>query len=604
MNHQHSEPLPFPDFASSVLEPDPASLAGLSNDEIRPSTQTILEEHRLHYYTILYLHNAAAPIHTLPTELLVKIFGQTWQDRRSVHLTSVCRRWRSVYLSTPQFWAAGMAGSKDVRSVTVPSEHVAALLERSSPCLIHTEVLGPESPDVPDPMSALPVELSVHSHRVSSLSICMQSTRPVLDNLPRLLETSTPALETLHIYCGHEKAQLGRIDLTSLPRFPEINLPHLYEVFISPAELFPLFTARSLRRVSLSGSDPYARVISPDPMVLLQALRSCPNLETLHFGNYAIPDEWPVTGRVAVIHLPSLKERGIVETSNTSICAMLDALSVPPTALIQVAGVDNTSVADLVPCHLFRSRPFDKFSLRTDRHSWWILKCFVNHSRQVWELRLDGASLRGVLLLNYFQGMHVTHLEVLNQWCITWWNATPCTVENWVVVLPALPHLTSLTVCGATGPNSILPALAQYTISSDAPSTHLPCPALQAVVLCWRVAARGKNPGEPTNLPEGCDKATCASWDAEEHIRWRCSTMQPVFEQRALKAAPSLKTLGFWEYETDSSWPEDAMKHGGVRIPSTCRDDRSSACLARLRGVVGGPVVYGGYLLGKASDDQ
>ncbi|TBU29283.1 hypothetical protein BD311DRAFT_777645 [Dichomitus squalens] len=404
MNHQHSEPLPFP----SVPEPDPASLAGLSSDEIRPSTQTISEEHRLHYYTILSLHNAAAPIHTLPTELLVKIFGQTWQDRRSVHLTSVCRRWRSVYLSTPQFRAAAvsalyfrytrvardMAGSKDVRSVTVPSEHVAALLERSSPCLIHTEVLGPESPDVPDPISALPVELSVHSHR---------STRPVLNNLPRLLETSTPALETLHIYRGHEKAQLGRIDLTSLPRFPEINLPHLHEVFISPAELFPLFTARPLRRVSLSGSDPYARVISPDPLMLLQALRNCPNLETLHFGNYAIPDEWPVTGRVAVVHLPSLKELGIVETSNTSICAMLNALSVPPTALIQVAGVDNTSVADLVPCHLFRSRPFDR--------------CFVNHSQQIWELRLDGASLR--------EGMHVTHLEVLDQWCITWWNATP-----------------------------------------------------------------------------------------------------------------------------------------------------------------------------------
>ncbi|EJF58025.1 hypothetical protein DICSQDRAFT_173394 [Dichomitus squalens LYAD-421 SS1] len=439
MNHQHSEPLPFPGFASSVPEPDPASLAGLSSDEIRPSTQTISEEPRLHYYTILYLHNAAAPIHTLPTELLVKIFGQTWQDRRSVHLTSVCRRWRSVYLSTPQIWAAAvsalyfrytrvardMAGSKDVRSVTVPSEHVAALLERSSPCLIHTEVLGPESPDEPDPISALPVELSVHSHRVSSLSICIQSTRPVLNNLPRLLETSTPALETLHIYRGHEKAQLGRIDLTSLPRFPEINLPHLHEVFISPAELFPLFTARSLRRVSLSGSDPDARVISPDPLVLLQALRNCPNLETLHFGNYAIPDEWPVTGRVAIVHLPSLKELGIVETSNTSICAMLNALSVPPTALIQVAGVDNTSVADLVPCHLFRSRPFDRVSLRTDRHSWWILKCSVNHSRQVWELRLDGASLREVLLLNYFQGMHVAHLEVLDQWCITWWNATP-----------------------------------------------------------------------------------------------------------------------------------------------------------------------------------
>ncbi|TBU29255.1 hypothetical protein BD311DRAFT_275471 [Dichomitus squalens] len=140
MHHQHSDTLPFPDFASSVPEPDRASLARLSSDEIRAWTLRKSDEYRLLSYTMLSLHNAAAPIHTLPTELLVKIFGQTWKDWRSVHLTSVCRRWRSVYLSTPQFWAAAvsgltffyydgtvMAGREDVRPVT------AALLERSLP---------------------------------------------------------------------------------------------------------------------------------------------------------------------------------------------------------------------------------------------------------------------------------------------------------------------------------------------------------------------------------------------------------------------------------------------------------------------------------------
>ncbi|TBU29262.1 hypothetical protein BD311DRAFT_756840 [Dichomitus squalens] len=198
--------------------------------------------------------------------------------------------------------------------------------------------------------------------------------------------------------------------------------------------------------------------------------------------------------------------------------------------------------------------------------------------------------------------MRVTHLEVLDHSYFLPWMGTPCTVEDWVAVLPAFPHLTSLTVCGATGPNSILPALAQCTISSDAPSTRLPCPALQNLVLCWAI----ENTHEPTNLPEGCDTVTYASRDAEEHIRWRCSMMEPVFEQRALKGAPSLKTFIFWECEMvrDRPWPEDAMKDGRVRIPSTCRDDSSSACLARLRGVVGGSVVYGGYLLGKTSDNR
>ncbi|EJF58003.1 hypothetical protein DICSQDRAFT_173370 [Dichomitus squalens LYAD-421 SS1] len=211
MHHQHSDTLPFPDFASSVPEPDRASLARLSSDEIRAWTLRKSDEYRLLSYTMLSLHNAAAPIHTLHTELLVKIFGQTWKDWRSVHLTSVCRRWRSVYLSTPQFWAAAvsgltffyydgtvMAGREDVRPVT------AALLERSSPCLIKAKIMGPERPDELHPLSSLPVELSLHSYRISSLQLYVDSR--LLHDLPRLLETSTPALETLDIYGGDEDA--------------------------------------------------------------------------------------------------------------------------------------------------------------------------------------------------------------------------------------------------------------------------------------------------------------------------------------------------------------------------------------------------------------
>ncbi|EJF58004.1 hypothetical protein DICSQDRAFT_173371 [Dichomitus squalens LYAD-421 SS1] len=58
--------------------------------------------------------------------------------------------------------------------------------------------------------------------------------------------------------------------------------------------------------------------MSPDPRVLLRALRNCPNLETLQFYDYAIPYEWPVPGDVAVVHLPLLKELGIFDTSDTS----------------------------------------------------------------------------------------------------------------------------------------------------------------------------------------------------------------------------------------------------------------------------------------------
>ncbi|TBU29264.1 hypothetical protein BD311DRAFT_756843 [Dichomitus squalens] len=180
MKNQHSDMLPFPDFAS---------LAGLSSDEIRAWTLRKSVEYLLSN-TMLSLHNAAAPIHTLPTELL---------DRRSVHLTSDCRRWRSESaLTFCHYNGTFMAGGEVVRPVT------AALLERSSPCLIQANLLGPEGPDEPDPLSALPVELSVHSYRISSLQLYVDSR--LLHDLPRLLETSTPALETLDIYGGDEDA--------------------------------------------------------------------------------------------------------------------------------------------------------------------------------------------------------------------------------------------------------------------------------------------------------------------------------------------------------------------------------------------------------------
>ena len=95
-----------------------------------------------------------------------------------------------------------------------------------------------------------------------------------------------------------------------------------------------------------------------------------------------------------------------------------------------------------------------------------------------------------------------------------------------------------------------------------------------------------------------CETATYREWNAEEHIRWRCAALRPVFEQRVLEGAPQLQTLLFWEFETRTynRWWQDAMISDEVRIPSGCHDDSTSAGLAHLREVVGGPVVYGGYL--------
>ncbi|EJF60518.1 hypothetical protein DICSQDRAFT_181240 [Dichomitus squalens LYAD-421 SS1] len=610
MISRHSDStLPFPEFASSVPAADRAVLAGLSRDDIRALTLRKSKEYRLLSYAMLSIHNAAAPINTLPTELLIRILGQTWQDRRSVRLTSVCRRWHSIYLSAPQFWATAvsnlsfnyaktvMVRAKDISEVTLPFEDVAVLLERSSPCLIHLDV-DQHSTNVAIPVSVLPVELSVHAWRISSLSLF--GTSKLLPDLPRLLERSIPALETLRIVIEDEDEKLEHLELTTLPRLPAHSLPHLRQAQVTPGVLFPHFAVKSLRDVSLHGFFVPLH-LSLEARDLLQALRVCPHLETLHLSEGTTPQEWPTPDQAGVVHLPSLKKLEIDDEPGDAVIGALNALSVPPTALIVIGAIETTNLPDFLPRHLFQRHPFDHVYLRVNGNKSCRSKCFTNNSRQLWDLDFNYTGpLVDLGLPDYFQAVHVTHLEVSDAWDNGPWNARRNGVDDWVAALQAFPHLIDLSVCGSDGPNLVLPALVGCTASPS--STHLPCAALTSISLGWKITAPDDHRDRPTNLPRGCDTAMYRLWDVEERIRRRCSAMQSMLEQRASRGAPKLHALEFWEFETRrwGLWRDDySVRDGWELIPASRRDDTSSACLARLRSLVGGPVVYRGYLLEK-----
>ena len=420
----------------------------------------------------------------------------------------------------------------------------------------------------------------------------------LLHDLPKLLETSTPALEILHICGRRHNVQLPQPDLGSLPHFHEIDLPHLRDVHISPAELFPQYTARSLRKVSLDtgiGTD----IVTWQPQDLLQALRNCPNVEVLHFER-PIPNDWLMPEDAAIIPFPSLHELWLLEISNSSVYRILNVLAVPPTALICVVTQEVWSFAEFLPCHIFQRHPLDRVVLRINDHASHRVNCFANRSQQVWDLFFDFYRPLGHLGFgDYFQTMHITRLEVLDYWDFTHPEIGRRSIDDeWVVILQAFAHLTHLTVCGADGPSLVLLALARPTIASDPTSARLLCPALKEVAFGWRIACLTDDVDEPMNLPEGCAVATYRSWDNEERIRWRCSEMRPVFEQRVSKGASQLQCLVFWEFETTelSRWERYAMGDSGVRIPPSRHDDKTSSCLAELRGLVGGSVVYGGCL--------
>ncbi|KAM5530921.1 hypothetical protein V8D89_015411 [Ganoderma adspersum] len=89
---------------------DRGCLAGLTSvSEIQAWTKAKADEYRQLTLSLLAIHNLAAPIHRLPTEVLVQILERCWVDRKSFLLPHVCRLWRSILLDRAAFWADAVA---------------------------------------------------------------------------------------------------------------------------------------------------------------------------------------------------------------------------------------------------------------------------------------------------------------------------------------------------------------------------------------------------------------------------------------------------------------------------------------------------------------
>ncbi len=80
-----------------------------SVSDIQEWTRAKEDEHRQYALALLTIHNLAAPIHCLPTEVLERIFAHCWHDRKSLRLSHVCSLWRSIILGRVAFWADAMS---------------------------------------------------------------------------------------------------------------------------------------------------------------------------------------------------------------------------------------------------------------------------------------------------------------------------------------------------------------------------------------------------------------------------------------------------------------------------------------------------------------
>ncbi|KAI1786408.1 hypothetical protein LXA43DRAFT_898010 [Ganoderma leucocontextum] len=630
--------LPFPDFASSMPAVDRASLDGLSKDEIRAWTLLKSEEYRLLSHTMLSLHNAVAPIHTLPTEVLMKIFGQTWDRRdarRSLALPSVCRRWRTVYLSASEFWAKVVSdlvfnGRHDGEDWSLnmdtrfTDDFVAMVLDRSSSRLIRLTLrAGPtyEGRDVMFPTRALPPMLSPHTNRVVSLNVL--TTLPLIHDLFQMMGAGMPSLEVLKVSrqngVRHTARDLDGLaqDLTrtlSLGPVSDDKLPRLCQLTIELPALFPLVAVKSLREVILTCDglqDAQGTQFGAlDSRALLQGLKKCRGLEVLSFEELALPCSWPSPNEVHILQLRSMKELHIGVAWQPSILSALAVLDpcIPSTALISICTDDfePDDFSEILPAHLVQHHPFDSIALFVpdrEHSNEWLLRCFAADALR---LEVDFVSVRqlGNLGLGDVSRTHrITRLAIIQGKC----GIGTVPEENWTPFLRDFPHLTHLTVLGRDIPNYALETLDPRAVTdvSDSvpPSSATPmCPSLRYVTLGWEMDGEVRNPTGLGDGPPG--SATHRPQDIDAHIERRCSMMREIFERRRELGASGLDALEFYDYERGRNRDVGSESEDEL-ITSSRRDSdtRDPACLAELRDVTGGRVIYRGYLLKVLNSD-
>ncbi|KAI1786416.1 hypothetical protein LXA43DRAFT_927635 [Ganoderma leucocontextum] len=611
--------LPFPDFAPSMPAVDRASLDGLSKDEIRAWALRKSEEYRLLSHTMLSLHNAVAPIHALPTEVLMKIFGQTWDRRHarcSLALPSVCRRWRTVYLSTPEFWAAVVSNLRFIEHphdhddeswfldyrTRFPNELVATLLDRSSPRPIKLDLKMDQTsrPDSALPSGALPPLLFPHFTRAVSLYLCA----PLLDipNLFQVLGAGMPSLEVLMVDPGD--SEMRPEDLARTLTFPPVlddRLPRLRELYLGPSALFPLIAVKSLKKVYLNCGGDGLRVDAEgtplaalDSRALLQGLKRCRDLEMLYFAEWTIPRWWPSPNDVGTLQLPSMKELCIAPAWQSSILSAVGVLDpcLPSTALVTMNNYTNSNIGlndffDILPIHLIQHHAVDSVAIfvpnRWHHPNYWWLRCFSSNA-----LRLEVTSYSSRRLGNLGLGdvagtLCITRLAVIQEGDI----GTASPADDWTAFLCGFPHLNHLTVIGRDIPTHALEALGPRAVTDvmdpAPPSCTTPiCPGLRYVTLGWEMPQ-----AEEFVDSDGPDSATHRPQDLDAHVERRCSMMQEIFKRRRKLGAGGLDALEFYDYESDDELITSSRQDS---------DTRDLPCLAELRDVTGGRVIYRGYL--------
>ncbi|KAI1783416.1 hypothetical protein LXA43DRAFT_335198 [Ganoderma leucocontextum] len=328
-----------------------ATLTSVS--DIQEWTRSKADEYRQFALALLALHNLAAPIHRLPTEVLERILEQCWQDWKSLRLPHVCRLWRSILLGRTAFWADAVADcelleKRDVARDELPL--IDALLSRSTQ---HAHTIKPSFYTFP---RSIAESLTPYVGNVVSLQVAV-GEGDLHERLWPLLLSGMPNLEALTIQLTITEEDLSRYDerehgdlayyhtkaWDKLPMLSRKTLPKLSRL-TCPHSMIGRFGDVLLRHLKLECIDRSEHSLSHIPIIArtprglhLEPYRDC--LETLEIMPTWLKDDDPHPP--PPLELPCLRYLRIASDDKVA-SRIVSWLLLPQTALIHITGLSAT----------------------------------------------------------------------------------------------------------------------------------------------------------------------------------------------------------------------------------------------------------------------
>lgn len=275
--------------------------------------QRRIREFEYHIATLRSVRNAGSPIHTLPPELLIKIFTETYTTRRDLRIAHVCRYWHSLIQNTPCFWANAISSEAPFDGRKSQQEFLHVALSRSGVIPLHLTINHG--------FRTAWAGLSDHRQRISSLKV--RVSKAASATLQRALSSGMSSLRELHAFC--DVVDPGKLVLD------DASLPNLRELCLDGGFVTTTSTVSSLERLTISG-------MIRDPTDLGDAVRRCSSLRSLSLQQ-TLPAEWAAKSYdscLTGVDLPHLRYLSI-EDSHENTHQLLFHLCRSPSTTVNIS---------------------------------------------------------------------------------------------------------------------------------------------------------------------------------------------------------------------------------------------------------------------------